>query len=79
MSYKHRETNGTRFGGVYIENLKINRERFFSSRRIVLKRTKLIVDCWMERSSRWTIAIVRPFNRIAVCFQLLDVNRAIVI
>ena len=44
-----------------MENLGFNREPFFSSRRTVLRRTKLIVDRWMERSSRWTARMTRRF------------------
>ena len=37
-SQEHSRTNGTRFGGVYREYLKIDRERLLPSRRTHLKK-----------------------------------------
>ena len=45
MSYKHRETNGTRNDSLNMENLVKNRERFFSSRRTHFIKSEMIVDC----------------------------------
>ena len=41
MSYEHRETKGTRFGFVYIENLGFNRERVLRREERPLKKRKM--------------------------------------
>ena len=49
MSYEHRETNGTRFGGVYKEYLKIDREHVLRCKEPYLNKTKMIVGHPMKR------------------------------
>ena len=42
MSYEHRETNGTQFGFVYMENLGFNREPVLRREERFLKERKQI-------------------------------------
>ena len=48
MGQQRSRTNGAQFGVFYKENLRNDRERFFSSRRTHLKKTILKHSRWMQ-------------------------------
>ena len=48
MNKEYRETNGARNGCVYKENLEIDREHVLCREERFLKKTKLILDRWIE-------------------------------
>ena len=79
MGYEHRETNGARFGVFYKENLRNDRERVLRREERFLKERNEMWAVGLERSSRWTIAIVRPFNRIVVLIRSSDIHPTVVI
>ena len=72
ITYEHKETNGTRFNGVYKEYFRIEREPVLRREERFLKKTKKIISRPMKRRIRSTITIAR--DSIETMRHLLNVR-----